>query len=328
MNTDIARQSLVTAFLTLTAVAVTALYFGHGDSDVAQTAVSSPLGDPITAFQSAHPSWSHLFALIFILYTGLSLGRLSVRYNLYAGSCYLAIPLFGMAACGIVCGPDYLTQYLAALLLALSFKHFCVAFRNGYGFGGLFRASFYLGILILISTPAIPLLLLLPLAVFLFRRTLRELAVALFGLLLPAFALCYIGWALGGDFAAPLIDLFTALYTHIGLPAEPLHSTRTIAPLLAAGILTLLTVTALAIQLQNIYAVSQKARLILVFSICTYFLSLPTLFLPSAPAATAVFAAIPTALLLPVFFVRTQREFTLAIYLLLLLCTFTSILFG
>lgn len=328
MNADIARQSLVTAFLTLAAVAVTALYAGQGGSVVPQGVISSPLGDPITVFQHAHPSWSRLLALFCILYTGLSLGRLSVRYNLYAGSCSLAIPLFGMAACGIVCGPDYLTQYLAALLLALVLKHFCLALRNGYGFGGLFRASFYLGTLVLISTPAIPLLLLLPIAVFLFRRTLRELAAALFGLLLPAFVLSYIVWALGGNFTAPLVDLFTTLCAHIGLPAVPSHSTRTIAPLLAACGLLLLTLTALVIQLQNMYAVRQKARLILVFCICTFFLTLLTLFLPGALAATVVFAAVPAALLLPVFFVRAQRDFTRAIYLLLLLCTFASILLG
>lgn len=326
MNTDIARQSLVTAFLTLTAVAVTALWFGPESRAIAQNAIPSALGDPITAFQNAHPSWSRLFALILLLYTGLSLGRLSVRYNLYAGNCYLAIPLFGIAACGIVCGPGYLVRYLAALLLTLAFKHYCMACRNGYGFGSLFRASLYLGVLPLVATEALPLLLLLPLAVFLFRRTLRELSAALFGLLLPAFALCYVGWAQGRDFAAPLTDLFTVFYTHLGLPAEPSHST--IAPLLTAAALGLLILCALAIQLQNMYAVSRKARLILVFSICTFFLSLSTLFLPDTFAATAVFAAVPAALLLPVFFVRAQRDFTLAIYLLLLLCTFASILLG
>ncbi len=328
MNTDIARQSLATAFLTLAAVAATALYAGPGGGAFPSVAMPSPLGDPLTAFQVAHPSWSRLLSLFCMLYTGLSIGRLSVRYNLYAGNCYLAIPLFGMAACGMVCGPDYLVQYLSALLLTLSFKHFCLAFRNGYGFGGLFRASFYLGILALVSTPAIPLLLLLPLAVFLFRRTLRELAVALFGLLLPAFALCYIVWASGGDFGAPLADLFTALYTHVGLPQDPSHATRTIFPLLLAGALLLLTLTALSIQLQHMYAVSQKARLILVFSICAFFLSLTTLLFPGAFAATAAFAAVPSALLLPIFFVRTQRDFSRVVYLLLLLCTFASTLLG
>lgn len=326
MNADIARQSLITAFLTLAAVAVAALYTGQGGSAVPSDFVPSPLGDPISAFQHGHPTSSRLLALLCLLYTGLSLGRLSVRYNLYAGSCYLTIPLFGMAACGIVCSPEYLTQYLSALLLALSFKHFCLAFRNGYGFNSLFRASLYLGVLCLVSTPAVPLLLLMPLAVFLFRRTLRELIVALFGLLLPAFALCYIAWALGNPFGAPITEIFTDMYTHTGLPEDPSNNFHTIAPLLTAGVLLLLTLTAQIIQLQNMYAVSHKARLILVFGICTFFLSLATLFLPGSFPSTVAFAAVPAALLLPVFFVRAQRDFALAIYLVAVLCTFASIL--
>lgn len=328
MNADIARQSLITAFLTLTAVAVTALYTGQGGSAGASDHISSALGDPIFAFQLGYPAWSRFLALLCVLCTGLSLGRVSVRYNLYAGKCYLAIPLFGMAACGIVCSPEYLTQYLSALLLALSFKHFCLSFRNGYGFSNLFRASLYLGLLCLISTPATPLMLLTPLVVFLFRRTLRELVVALFGLLLPVFALCYIAWALGDPFGAPLTELFTTLHTHAGLPEDPANNFRTIAPLLTAGILLLLALTAQIIQLQNMYAVGQKARMILVFTICTFFLSLSTLFFRGAFASTVAFTAVPAALLLPVFFVRAQRDFALAIYLVLLLCSFAGILLG
>ena len=72
--------------------------------------------------------------------------------------------------------------------------------------GGASFAALYLGLLPLVAPAALPLLLLLPLAVQLFRRTLRELTVALAGVLLPLFVLCYINWGVGGDFAAPLLE--------------------------------------------------------------------------------------------------------------------------
>ena len=66
-------------------------------------------------------------------------------------------------------------------------RNFARSFCNGYGFDAIFRASLYLGLLPFVSTAALPLLLILPPAVLLFRRTLREAVVAIAGVLLPAF---------------------------------------------------------------------------------------------------------------------------------------------
>ena len=85
------------------------------------------------------------------------------------------MPLMSAIVCGLAVGSDYLPAFTAAALLALSVKNFARSFCNGYGFDAIFRASLYLGLLPFVSTAALPLLLILPPAVLLFRRTLARI---------------------------------------------------------------------------------------------------------------------------------------------------------
>ena len=144
------------------------------------------------AVQRSNSDSARWIAGLLMLFTGMSIGRLTVRYNLYSVGTCLAIPLYGAIACGLAVGGDCLTTFAASALLALATKNFCRSYCNGFGFDAIFRASLYIGLLPLVATAAAPLLILLPLAVMLFRRTLREVAVAVAGLLLPALTLCYV----------------------------------------------------------------------------------------------------------------------------------------
>ena len=62
-----------------------------------------------------------------MLFTGMSVGRLTVRYNLYSVGTCLAIPLYGAIACGLAVGGDCLTTFAASALLALATKNFCLS---------------------------------------------------------------------------------------------------------------------------------------------------------------------------------------------------------
>ena len=138
MKFDIARQPLVPAFLTLAALAVVAMWnaggtaadtaalaghasetVGTGRNAAGALAVSSP-GELLAQFQEAHPVWARWIAGLLMLFTGMSVGRLTVRYNLYSVGTCLAIPLYGAIACGLAVGGDYLTAFAASALLALA----------------------------------------------------------------------------------------------------------------------------------------------------------------------------------------------------------------
>lgn len=328
MKFDIARQPLVPAFLTLAALTVVAMWGAGGSAaDAAALAgntafrgASDPLaiplpGELLAQFQAAHPVWSRWIAGLLMLFTGMCIGRLTVRYNLYTVGTCLAIPLYGAIACGLASDGDFLTLFTASALLALALKNFCRSFCNGYGFDAIFRASFYIGLLPLVCVAATPLLILLPLAVMLFRRTLREVTVATAGLLLPALALCYVNWGAGGEFTAPVTALGTIFITGTPLslfPATPLES------LVLLGAVFVLDLMALLFFLSDIYAVGTKPRFIFIFNISILLLAAAVLCGPAATPGIIALTAVPSAVLLPFMFVRIHRAIALPLYLLLL----------
>ena len=316
MKIDIARQPLVPAFVTLFALAVTAMWGGAGNGVSAGAPETMPLlGGALTRFQAAYPVWARLAAGFMILFTGMCTGRIAIRYNLYGVSTCLPIPLYAVVACGIFSGGNYLTAFAASMLLALAAKNYCRSYCNGFGFDAIFRASLYIGLLPLVATAAAPLLILLPLAVMLFRRTLREVAVAVAGLLLPALTLCYVNWAAGGEFLAQVAEPGSAFIA--GTPLSLFLSTP-VQNLVLPGAVFLLDLTALLFFLSDIYALGTKPRLIFIFNISALLLTAAALCGPAATPATVALAAVPSAVLLPFMFVRIHRAIALPLYLLLL----------
>ena len=142
MKIDIARQPLVPAFVTLFALAVTAMWGGAGNGVSAGAPETMPLlGGALARFQAAYPVCARLAAGFMILFTGMCTGRIAIRYNLYGVSTCLPIPLYAVVACGIVSGGNYLTAFAASMLLALAAKNYCRSYCNGYGFVGPWRVQ-------------------------------------------------------------------------------------------------------------------------------------------------------------------------------------------
>lgn len=271
-------------------------------------------GEWLADFEAHHPGGSRWIGGLLILFTGLCIGRLTARNNLYSVGTCLAIPLYGILLCGIGDGA-FLSSCAAPALLALATKNYARSFRNGFGFDAIFRASLYLGLLPLVAPAALPLLLLLPLAVQLFRRTLRELTVALAGVLLPLFVLCYINWGVGGDFAAPLLLLGRLL------TCGPLPTPEALLPLpklLFTGAAVVLGLLSTLFVFADRYAVGTKPRFILLFACITLILACGSLCSPAATAETVTLLAVPVTLLLPFLFVRVRRPIAAPLYAALL----------
>ena len=296
MKIDIARQPLVPAFVTLFALAVTAMWGGAGNGVSAGAPETMPLlGGALTRFQAAYPVWARLAAGFMILFTGMCTGRIAIRYNLYGVSTCLPIPLYAVVACGIFSGGNYLTAFAASMLLALAAKNYCRSYCNGYGFDAIFRASLYLGLLPLVYAPATPLVLILPLAKLLFKR--------------------YVSWGMGDEFTAPVMTLADALVSGVPLwifKGLPLPS------LVMLCVIAALALTALLFFLSDIYAAGTKPRFILIFNTGILAMTLALLCTPSVTPEAFTLTAVPAALLFPVFFVRIDRRIALPVYLILL----------
>ncbi len=232
MKFDIAQQPFVPAFLTLAVLVVVALL--RSTIPAAALPVDDALptwlpAETLLKFQTAFPRWATTICGLSLLITGIRTGHFAVRYNLYSVNTCIAIPFYGIVACGAIASTVDLTACLCSLLLAFSISNFCRAFTPNYAFNILFRASLYLGAAVILIPQTAPLLLLLPLAVVHFHRTVRETIVALAGLLLAPLTLCYINWGMGAPFHAPLLALgkqltgsgpFFALIDEIPLPTR------------------------------------------------------------------------------------------------------------
>ena len=157
MKPDIIRQPLLLAIASILVVIAAAMTTGTTISPAPETMISTPLGDLIGLFQERFPRCSRILCGGLLLLTGILCGRLAVRYGLYPVSSTLTIPLYGLVACGILLGQEYLTESVAAFVLLLSTQNFFACFRNGYAIGAVFRASFFLGLLPLLYAPLLPL---------------------------------------------------------------------------------------------------------------------------------------------------------------------------
>ncbi len=320
MKFNIARQTFFPAFLTLAALAGTAVYLpqtgaaAQATATVAGDALWMP-GELLLQFQAAFPGWARALTCLLIVIAGTRAGYLPVHYNLYSSNTCLAIPFFGIAACGLTVGHTDLPTFVAVLLLVLAIRNFCRSYSPNYAFDAIFRGALYLGALAVVCPKALPLLLLLPLALIQFHRTVRELIIAVAGLLLPALTLCYANWGAGHPFLAPITaighemtrgELFSVFF------GRPLLS-----QLLGGGLLFCFILGIYAFQAE-LYAISVKAKRILVFHIEVMLLIAVATALPSAPTAIFALAAVPVAVVTPWFFIRTHPIVAQPTYLLLL----------
>ena len=323
MRLNLIKQSLIPAFLSLVLLVVLGMHCATDGTPIVDVRQGFdhellpivPLGNFLADWQVAHPGWSAWIAGILMLFAGTTLGRLTVRYNLYGTGTCIAIPLYGMVMCSALCERYYLTTVVASLFTTLAVKNLCMSYRNGFGFDRIFRGAMFLALLLLLEPTTLPLVVALPLATSLFRRTIREGVIAVAGFLFPVATLCYLNWAIGGSFTAPMEALYRIFMEGEWLQA-PLNAPQT--QQLFVGSLLLLTIIAMVLFQANSYAINTKARHILRFACRLVWCTLLLFLLPHASTRLLGVLAVPTSLLLPVLFIRTHQSIAQTLYLLLL----------
>lgn len=311
MKSDVVRQPFLLALFSSLLPIVASLCGTTGAETLFRHV---PLGDLLLAFQGRFPVWAAVAAGVLALATAVRAGRLSMRYGLYPVPTALAVPLYGVVACGIVTEPDYLPEFVASYVSLLSLRHFCAGFRNGYAVGTFFRGAFCLGILPLLYAPALPLpLLLLPAAVCL-RRTLRETFVALCGGVLPLAGACYVDWALGGAPFALLRRQWEAFLEPSGFR---FFEQGSVLEPVVFGVVLFTVICAIAAGATGLRTQSRKVRgmlrYVLVLLVAVALLGA----VPSATAGLFALAAVPAALLMPLALVRVRREWAALLYVVL-----------
>lgn len=231
--------------------------------------------------------------------------------ELYFVRTTITIPIYGMAACGLYMSHNSLTAAVTSLLFAIAVRSYFDAYRDGYGFSPVFFGSLCLGLLPMFYAPAATLLLLMPVAVVVFKRSAREALVAAAGMLFAPLAVCYIHWGAGGGFAEPVMQSIESLTRHSGYR---FFGTITPGAAVMAGYMLALVLGAALISSANIYSMNSRARYITLYNMCAFVVALSTLALPSSTATAFGIIAVPTAMTVPAMLVQIRTQAANAIY--------------
>jgi hypothetical protein len=162
-----------------------------------------PLASALTRLSSNFWWIAAICAGVFVLWTLVIVVQLTVKYTPATNRNYLSAQIFLVVGCGITISGEALAGYIAAWLFALSVRQFAFSLHKGYRFAEVFRAGFYLGLIPLLYAPAAMIAILaVPVALVIYRRSLREFVVCLTGLAVPVPAAGFVYWSVGenGDF--------------------------------------------------------------------------------------------------------------------------------
>ena len=301
---DIIRQPLPVATFTFLVIVIIAFVRAWVTQRFAGEipAVSAPLGYYTAAFRLSWPLLSAAASIVMLFVAGFLIGRSSVRAELYATRCFLAMPLFGVVSCGVLLSSDFLTQSLTLLLLALASRNYYNSFHRHYCFDRMFRGSLYVGLIPLLYAPGAGLLLLIPLVVLLFRRTLREAVVALSGAILP----------LDG----PVRQVAAAITSDSGYR---FFDGNTLFSLIAWGVIFFLLICSAAGVLLDIRTLKTKPRNILFYNLYVLCVVAGIYFVPYSSPVTLTLAAPAAATLIPVVLTKFNSAAASMFYTVLIL---------
>lgn len=284
--------------------------------------VATPIGTILQLWQSKMPVVSVIIWAVTILIVGLGLGRLGVRYSIYPAYTLMAIPLFGVTACAVVGSGEFFLTAAAIALTYMATRSMVRFIMRTERFGDLSLAMLYFGVLPLVYAPASVLYVVLPLLVLFVRSSWRDVVVAVASILLPPFAVCYWGWCCGGEFSAPVVEMWESVMTDSGYHFFGALNFATIALL---GVIVLMIFCAVALLVSDRYAIKSKSRATLRFNALMLPLLMALFFLPAATPTLFGIVAVPLAMLVPLFFVRMGIGITELCYRLMLLTAAANI---
>jgi len=317
MNYSVVRQAPVTALLTLAAVtAVAFVRFSLSPfNDEFITGAPAPLAIFVDRWQAAHPSWGIALSALIAILTGMTVGLMGAKFGLYPTQCIFSVPLYGLAACGIFISENSLSAAIASFFAASALRHLC----GGYFRGQNLTAMLYAGL----CTGAIPMFcgagtIYVPatvIAMYLFALSVREIIVLSGGILFVPLTVCYVSWAFGGDFLAPLQRLADALIVPSGYTV---WGSDAVAALVMIGTFAFAVFCSIALFPSNKYSIATKSRSILVYIIILCILSCAIFLLPSVDVAFFALAAIPAALVMPMIFLKAGDSAALMLYILII----------
>lgn len=142
--------------------------------------------------------WAHaVVSVVCAIGAAISVTRMVSRNLVFAVRTHVFLPLMAAAGFGVAIATGNGGAAVAMFLIARGTEFFTSAFRRTAKPGDLFGGGLLLGLAPLVHLSAACYVLLIPVAMVVFMRNLREAVLAMVGAALPAFVWWYVEWATG-----------------------------------------------------------------------------------------------------------------------------------
>lgn len=327
MILDVTRHKFSEAIVTLlffaVAFAIAAVVLLPETSTIV-TGSEAPLAPYIRSFCADHSLLSPILLGLLYVYMVLRLSRSTVRVGLYPNTTLAAIALCSVLLFGALASGDYAMLCVGALLVAEAYGRLLYCFSPSLHAHYLFSAMVAFGVLPLVDAAFLPLSILIPIVVVIFRATLRETAITLFGLAAPTFVYSYVMWLLGGDFVQGFVDVWGSLLAPSSLS---LVTYLTLPRLVFLGFILFLQLLSVVVYLTTPMSLANGVRevwRVLIISVVILVVSL--LLLPAASPSLIVAMVLLAAIMLPILMQYASALNSVLAYLLLVLLTFIPLI--
>lgn len=277
----------------------------------AEDAVANPMPLGATLDRLAKGvEWVHVaVSAAFAFFTAISVTRLVSRNLVFPVRTHVFLPLLAVIGFGIAVRGGNASAVVAMFLLSRGNEYFAAAFRRTARPGDLFGGGLMFGLAVLFYAPAAVWLALIPVAMPIYMRNLREGILALTGALLPLFASCYADWVMGGEFLTTLTHIADAVTARMSVPE------LSVARLAVAGIVAMMVVVSLVSFASDARKVRTRAYRIHLYMICSLFIGLAGL----RSVGDLPLAAIPMSIVGASWFSRHEGVVPTIVYILTLL---------
>lgn len=325
MHYSVVRQQPVTALLTLAVIAAVAFarFYMSPFDDEFITGAPAPLAIFIDGWQAAHMLWGVVLSAVITVLTGMTIGRMGAKFGIYSTQCIFSVPLYGLVACGIFISENSLSAAIASFFAASALRHLCGGYFRGQNLTAMLYAGLCIGTIPMFCAAGAVYVLTAVIAMFLFALSVREIVVLTSGILVVPLTVCYVCWAFGGEFLAPLQRLFDALTVPSGYTV---WDSDPVAALVLSGLTGFAVLCSVALFPSNKYSIATKSRSILIYIIISCVFSIAIFLLPSADVSFFALAAVPAALVMPIIFLKSGETAALMLYILFI-AAFTAHLF-
>lgn len=318
MFLDIARHKLYEAVLTLVIIALaTAVCTIAIPSVEVAEAVPAPLGALIAEFQLSHNILAAIIGFVFIARLSMIVTRTTVRTHLYDVNSFGAMAMVPLAIMMLATPHATLNTIVVAMLAAEAMRRLFYAFSSEQRMNAIFTAMLAMGTMPLVDSALFIVVCALPLIAVAIRCSLRDLVIAIVGMILPIFTYAYVVWCSGGEFG----DTLAALYHSMLTPAVVnIGGFMTLPRLGALGVLFVVGMCSVGMYLFRSRSLKPAVRHIWRFMISTVVLLGAALaLLPSTTASSMVVVTLTLSTMTPMLFLRLGTLPSMVLYLLIAL---------